>query len=409
MNIDLLELIAEGYRHQGIQVLLLDKDYHGISQIDYGLRRKLTTDFDYSHIAEKMEQSIEENVQYIYTDDLRLTYCIFRFPQASKAARNCHILCIGPVLPQPVEKESILTWMKQKGIPSRFYSDFLEFYNRIPLAFPMKSWEHALSFLLGKLCGFAVPLRIVSTQSPELFSMEYKDYSIPDTLGVALHTIEERYRLEDEMLAAVAAGNLEQATRAHYHFTQYKLFPRTADPVRDLKNFMLTFNTLLRKTVQSSHVHPLHIDNLSREFAIQIESALTIGQLRQLSPTMLRKYCLLVNNYSRQSCSRLVQNCMDYIDFHYNEELSLGILAQNHAVSASYLSGLFKKETGMTVTDYINTTRIRQSLVLLNTTDLPVGIIASRCGFPDSSYFTRIFKKCQGKTPKDYRKSIHGQ
>lgn len=367
-----------------------------------------------------MEASLEENVQYLYTDDLRLNYCIFRFPRGRdaesdcpaedgiRAAHGCHVLCIGPVLPQPVEKEPFLAWMRQTDIPSRFYPDLLEFYNRVPLAFPMEAWGHALSFLIGKLCGFPVPLRVVSSHSPELFSMAYKDYSIPETLDVALRTVEERYRLEDEMLAAVAAGNLEQAIRAHYQFIQYKLFPRTADPVRDLKNILLTFNTLLRKTVQGSHVHPLHIDNLSQQFAVQIESALTTGQLRQLPSTMLRKYCLLVSNYSRSSCSRLVRNCMDYVDFHYNEELSLGILAQKQAVSASYLSGLFKKETGLTVTDYINTTRIRQALVLLNTTDLSIGTIASRCGFPDSSYFTRIFKKCQGKTPKDYRKSIHG-
>ena len=97
---------------------------------------------------------------------------------------------------------------------------------------------------------------------------------------------------------------------------------------------------------------------------------------------------------------------MDYIDFHYIEELSLGILAQKHSVSASYLSGLFKKETDMTITDYINTTRIRQALILLNTTSLSVGAIASRCGFPDSNYFTRTFKKHQGITPRAYRESI---
>lgn len=210
------------------------------------------------------------------------------------------------------------------------------------------------------------------------------------------------------MLAAVAAGNFKRATDAHFHFRQYRLLPRVPDPVRNQKNLMITFNTLLRKTVQASQVHPLHIDNLSQQFAIQIESLLTLDQLRSLSVTMLRKYCLLVNNYSRQSYSQLVRSCMDYIDFHYNEALSLTILAQKNAVSASYLSGLFKKENGMTLTDYINTTRIRQALILLNTTSLSVGTIAARCGFPDSNYFTRTFKKYQGKTPKAYREFIWG-
>lgn len=254
--------------------------------------------------------------------------------------------------------------------------------------------------------GHSIPYRAVTIESLGLFNVDYSDYSIPDTPDVALDIIEERYRWEDEMLAAVSAGNLSGAMEAHYHFTRYKLLSRSSDPVRDRKNILFTFNTLLRKAVQAGHVHPLHIDNLSRQFAIQIENAFSLEQLDTLSQNMLRKYCILVNNYSRQSNSPLVQTCMDYIDFHYNEDLSLTALAHHHNASASYLSGLFKKETGMTITDYINTTRIRQSLIFLNITNLPISVIASRCGFSDSNYFTRIFKRQLGITPKIYRKYV---
>ena len=76
------------------------------------------------------------------------------------------------------------------------------------------------------------------------------------------------------------------------------------------------------------------------------------------------------------------------------------------SVSESYLSSLFKKETGTTITDYINSTRIRQALILLNTSSLPIGEVASRCGFLDSNYFSRIFKKQLGLSPREYRDSI---
>lgn len=76
------------------------------------------------------------------------------------------------------------------------------------------------------------------------------------------------------------------------------------------------------------------------------------------------------------------------------------------SVTGSYLSTLFKKETGVTITDYINTTRIRQSLILLNSTNLSISEIAARCGFVDANYYSRIFKKFQGKTPKHYRESV---
>lgn len=118
---------------------------------------------------------------------------------------------------------------------------------------------------------------------------------------------------------------------------------------------------------------------------------------------MVHQYCALVNNYSRRNYSALVQFCLDYIDSHYKEPLSLDSLAKLCSVSHSYLSGLFHKETKMTVTDYINTTRIRQSMILLNTTLLSIHDIAAQCGFTDTNYYSRIFKKYHGVSPKEYR------
>ena len=60
----------------------------------------------------------------------------------------------------------------------------------------------------------------------------------------------------------------------------------------------------------------------------------------------------------------------------------------------------------MTVTDCINKTRIRQALILLNTSELSIGDIASRCGFPDANYFSRVFRRQQGLSPKQYRDRI---
>ena len=208
-------------------------------------------------------------------------------------------------------------------------------------------------------------------------------------------------------MEAVASGNTQEAMLRCQRFLSYRLSPRVSSPLRDRKNILFTFNTLLRKSAEAGGVHPLHIDNLSRTLAIQIESAMTVDQLNQIRSGMVRKYCILVQNYSRRAYSQLVQTCMNNIDFYYNTELSLSWLARQCAVSESHLSTAFRKETGMTVTDYINKTRIRQALILLNTTSLPVGEISSRCGFFDANYFSRVFRKFQGQSPKQYRSMIH--
>ena len=62
----------------------------------------------------------------------------------------------------------------------------------------------------------------------------------------------------------------------------------------------------------------------------------------------------------------------------------------------------------MTLTDYVNRTRIKRAIYLLNTEDMPIREIAQWCGIPNLSYFTRIFKKETNMTPSQYREMITG-
>ncbi|WP_409343047.1 helix-turn-helix transcriptional regulator [Paenibacillus sp. MBLB4367] len=94
---------------------------------------------------------------------------------------------------------------------------------------------------------------------------------------------------------------------------------------------------------------------------------------------------------------------MHYANLHFREDLSLRGLAESHFMNPSYISQLFRKETGDTFTGYIAKLRIGSACELLDKEELPVGEIAERCGFHDYFYFTRLFKKVTGQTPTQYR------
>ena len=80
----------------------------------------------------------------------------------------------------------------------------------------------------------------------------------------------------------------------------------------------------------------------------------------------------------------------------------LAIELQN--INASYLSALFKKETGVTLTEYINQKRMKQAARLLTSTKLQIQTISQYCGISDVNYFSKLFKKYAGKTPNEFRK-----
>ena len=97
------------------------------------------------------------------------------------------------------------------------------------------------------------------------------------------------------------------------------------------------------------------------------------------------------------------------IDSDMSTSVSLASLAARQNISSGYLSAIFKKETGITVSEYIRKKRIDHAIYLLSTTHLQIQTVALHCGIMDVQYFSKIFKKQTGKTPKEYRESIKQQ
>lgn len=92
-----------------------------------------------------------------------------------------------------------------------------------------------------------------------------------------------------------------------------------------------------------------------------------------------------------------------FINKHYKEELSLEKVAEYLQLSPSYLSNVFKKETGQNFIDYVTEVRIGRAKFLLKTTDLKMAEIAREVGYADEYYFSKVFKKNVGESPLKYR------
>lgn len=121
----------------------------------------------------------------------------------------------------------------------------------------------------------------------------------------------------------------------------------------------------------------------------------------------------IVNNFIRSTFdsiysgdSSIINQALRYIQANYMNQISLADLSKSLHVCSSYLSTLFKQEMGITFTDYINELRIKKSKELLASTTLSILDISIHTGFGDQSYFTKVFKKLEGKTPSQYRKQL---
>lgn len=98
-----------------------------------------------------------------------------------------------------------------------------------------------------------------------------------------------------------------------------------------------------------------------------------------------------------------IYSVTSYIHEHYSEDLSLGFLARKFYTSSYYLSHLFKKVTGFTLTNYVQMTRIRNAQQLILFTNGKITDIANKCGFSSFSQFNRVFNRFCGASPRDYK------
>ena len=94
-----------------------------------------------------------------------------------------------------------------------------------------------------------------------------------------------------------------------------------------------------------------------------------------------------------------------YIDLHFKEALTLEQLADEGHMNKFYLSHAFKKEYGISPINYMISKRIEESKYLLAETDLSMSQIAQLLGFSSLSYFSQVFRRTQGVSPKEYRQS----
>ncbi len=108
-------------------------------------------------------------------------------------------------------------------------------------------------------------------------------------------------------------------------------------------------------------------------------------------------------NYQAEKTPTIIEEIKAYIVKNLEGELSRNELASIVYLHPDYLSHIFKKQTGMSISDYIIEERLKKARILLISTSIQISEIAMCIGYPNTAYFTKLFKRATGMTPKEYR------
>lgn len=373
--------------------------------LDFGIRHLLSLDKDYHELIGSLFHHTESNTVYRLADAFYCIYIFFLLPTEQE-----ELFVIGPYTEIPNDKELLLKNAEKHSIPVQLLPQIENYYSHLPLitddstlftlvnSFAELLWDGIDNYYIH---------RITKSLSQEATFLNITDNDkTDDTPTLTMEILEKRYEVEKKLMSAVSKGLSHKAELLLNSLGTQALEERVGDPVRNIKNYTIILNTLLRKAAERGDVHPLHIDALSSDYARKIELIHSPNSGLRLQKEMIHKYCLLVKNHSLKGHSLLVRKIISTIDSDLTADLSLKSMADMLNVNASYLSTLFKKETGSTLTEYCNRKRVEHAIFLLNSTTMQIQDIAQHCGISDVNYFTKIFKKIVGKTPREYRSNI---
>lgn len=176
---------------------------------------------------------------------------------------------------------------------------------------------------------------------------------------------------------------------------------------------------------------PASVESVIRQFPVFPWHAETGDTIRSLFETMGREYAqpdgfsgylirsklwellVLIARHSGSAHrptgkSPVVEQAVDYIRSHYAEPISLGDVAGHCFVSREHLSRIFKRETDFNLSEYLMIYRLQKAESLLRKEPhLRISEVARRCGFSDSNYFSKSFRKMHGISPTDVKNSLN--
>lgn len=106
------------------------------------------------------------------------------------------------------------------------------------------------------------------------------------------------------------------------------------------------------------------------------------------------------------SSNAIVNQAVEYMHEHYNEELTLVDVAEKVGISSGYLSTLFTQNLGSGFIDTLNGIRVERACVYLQQNQMKTYEVAFKVGFRDEKYFSKVFRKVRGMSPSEYKKNI---
>ena len=172
------------------------------------------------------------------------------------------------------------------------------------------------------------------------------------------------------------------------------------DILQHWKNSCFVLLYMVRTAAERGGLDPVTSLHMAEQYSRKFDQAADRSALTKLSKVMRRDYCQRVRNgLIPEGLSPVISQVLRYIRMHCYERLTVEAVAQAAGISVPYLCARIRKETGLTVNNWVQKEKARAAEELLRFTDLSIAAIAERLSYSSQSHFQKAFKTVTGTTP----------
>lgn len=241
---------------------------------------------------------------------------------------------------------------------------------------------------------------MLHTASPESPPASYRPY-LPRQ-----QFTHHSYPDEMRQYALLRSGSAEASLEAKRMFTGIASDQLSSNALRNLRYMFVASTTLATRFAIEGGMNSDEAYDTSDRFIRAMDLTRTETGIRQLHSRMFGEFLLGVQRAQKRGrTSGTLNACLDYIDAHLNQKITLALLGKETGRSPNYLGQLFRTHLKVGLSDYVNSRRLDTAQSMLIHTDFTYAEIAESLAFSSQSYFIQRFRQATGQTPAQFRKT----
>jgi YesN/AraC family two-component response regulator len=327
---------------------------------------------------------------------------------AKSNGEHHRFIVIGPCIHQTPTNELIVNLLNDNQITYQNHTSLRAYWSNLPLV------NRTRLLHIAALAHWTVNQEALEITDVQQYSYQHTlPNMFKNNVEMAVSTQRElsifhqSMEIENRLIEIIRTGNKSELMNLWIQVPREDVaILSKRSQLRSIKNLAICSVAIAMRAAIAGGLNAELACTLCDQYIQQIEELDHVKTIEAAVVHMLFDYTERVEQIQKESVSRPIRLCQEYIFNHLYQELTVDKLSEWSGLNGNYLMNLFKEQTGITLMNYIQKHRVDEAKKLLHLTSDTISSIGLRLNFYDQAHFIKVFKKYTGMTPKKYRSEL---